>query len=290
MLGPMTEEESLEPLRPPDDTAWSSLGVTVGPELHGGHQSRVFKAERDGQAVVVKLVDGRLVDRAFHVRLEVVAALATIDDTVVGPIPTNGRLVTPLDDWLAVVSPFVAGAQPDGRAERDVRRMAATLAGLHQSFDRLDSFDLPRVVALADADVSGFGTPQLLHGDFSHTNVMFSDRGVRVIDFDDCGYGPVEFEVGNTLYMALFDAAMSSETSRYRRFRECFVDAYRSASGRVVPDALLDRAISLRVEALGRWVEHPETAPIGIRNATVAWRDGLRAFVQSQGGGQHTQL
>lgn len=286
----MTAHETLEPLPLPDDSAWSTLGLSLGPEIHGGHQSRVFAAERHGEALVVKLVDGRVIDRGFHVRLDAVAALADIDDSVVGPIPTNGNLAMAIDGWLAVISPFAPGERPDVRDERDVRRMAATLAGLHRSLDRLEPFDLPTVAALDGADVSGFGPPQLLHGDYSHTNVILSDRSARVIDFDDCGYGPVEFEVGNTLYMALFDAAMSSETSRYRRFRECFVDAYRSASGRVVPDALLDRAISLRVEALGRWVEHPETAPIGIRNATVAWRDGLRAFVQSQGGGQHTQL
>jgi hypothetical protein len=103
-----------------------------------------------------------------------------------------------------------------------------------------------------------------------------------VFDFDDCGYGPIEFEVGNTLYMVLFDAAMSSEIERYERFRAWFVDEYRSASNQSVPDELLDTSIGLRVQALSRWLDRPETAPIGIRTATLAWRNSLRAFVRSQ--------
>jgi Ser/Thr protein kinase RdoA (MazF antagonist) len=107
------------------------------------------------------------------------------------------------------------------------------------------------------------------------------DGRVRVIDFDDCGYVPVEFEVGNTLYMVLFDASMSSRMQRYERFRTWFVDEYRSASGREVTDAMLDRAIRLRVGALGHWIDRPETAPIGIRTSTPEWGESLRTFVRS---------
>ena len=132
------------------------------------------------------------------------------------------------------------------------------------------------------ADSAGSGPRQLLHGDYSNANVMFSAGLVRVFDFDDCGYGPVEFEVGNTLYMVLFDAAMSSKMPEYERFRNWFVAEYRSTSGHQLPDHHLDTAIARRVDALRRWVERPETAPIGIRTATPAWLESLRAFVRSQ--------
>ena len=149
--------------------------------------------------------------------------------------------------------------------------------------DELGTVDLPAVAALAGStDAIGLGPQQLLHGDYSHTNVMFTRHAVKVFDFDDCGYGPVEFEVGNTLYMMLFDAAMSSSMPEYERFRGWFVSEYRSTSGHDVPDELLDKAIGLRVQALRRWVERPETAPIGIRTATPAWRASLRGFVRSQ--------
>lgn len=265
---------------------WSSIDAVVDRELHGGHQSRVFAAEHNGEFVVVKLVDSRLAGSAFRRRVAMTSRLAEVNDTVVGPIPINGGLVADLGGWLAAIYPYVEGRSPDIGDEADVRRMAEQMADLHRSLGNLDPIDLPAVAALAGtdrvADGGGFGRSQLLHGDFSRKNLLFLDHHVRVFDFDDCGYGPIEFEVGNTLYMELFDAAMSSEVERYERFRSWFVDEYRSASGRSVADEPIDEAVRLRVEALGRWVDHPETAPIGIRTATPAWRESLRSFVQEQ--------
>ncbi|MCP4960617.1 MAG: phosphotransferase, partial [Actinomycetia bacterium] len=189
----------------------------------------------------MKLTDGRLVDDGFHRRLEVLASLAQVDESVVGPLEFGSRLVAQLDEWLGVVYPFVAGRVPDLTDESDVRRMAATLSKFHTSLDRLGPVDLPSVAALRETDwvsgAEGFGRAQLLHGDFSATNTLLVGGRVRVIDFDDCGYGPVEFDVGNTLYMVLFDASMSSRMRPYERFRSWFVDEYRSESGRSVTDA-----------------------------------------------------
>lgn len=264
---------------------WSSVGLTPSAEIQAGHQSRVFIADRNGEKVAVKLTDGRLVDDAFHRRIEILASLAQVEDSVVGPLKLESRHVAQLDEWLAVAYPFVAGRVLDLTDESDVRRMAATLSRLHGSLGRLGPVGLPAVAVLRDMDWAssgeGFGLPQLLHGDFSDANTLFVDGRVRVLDFDDCGYGPVEFEVGNTLYMVLFDASLSSRMRHYEQFRSWFVDEYRSASGCDVTDAALDSAIRLRVEALRRWVDRPETAPIGIRTATPEWRESLRAFVRS---------
>ncbi|HYN33324.1 MAG TPA: phosphotransferase, partial [Ilumatobacteraceae bacterium] len=283
--GPMAAYENLPSLPLPADRMWSSVGVVCGQELHGGYQSRVFEGTCGGDRVVVKLSDSRLVDEAYRRRVEMTSLLAEIDDSVVGPLTTNVGIVVELGPWLAVVYPFVVGETPDICEEADVRRVATTMASLHRSLQQLDPIDLPTVAALAAAEppinAAEFGQRQLLHGDFSPANLLFSERRVRVFDFDDCGYGPIEFEVGNTLYMVLFDAAMSSEMERYERFRAWFVDEYRSASSQGVPDELVDKSIGLRVQALGRWIDEPESAPIGIRTATPAWRDSLRAFVQS---------
>lgn len=265
---------------------WSSIDTVVHQELHGGHQSRVFAAEHNGEQVVVKLVDSRLVDSAFHRRVAMTAGLAERNQTVVRPIRINDGLVADLGPWLAVVYPYIDGRTPHIGVEADVRSMAKHMAALHRSLDELDSFDLPPVAGLADtdrvADGSGFGRPQLLHGDYSRKNLLFSVAGVRVFDFDDSGYGPIEFEIANTLYMELFDASMSSAVARYRHFRSWFVDEYRLMSGCDVADELIDESIRLRITALGRWVDHPETAPIGIRTSTPAWRRTLRAFVEDQ--------
>lgn len=287
----MAASENLPPLPLPDDRTWSSIGVVHCEELHGGFQSRVFAGTCSGERVVVKLTDSRLVDRAYRRRVEMTSLLAAMDDSVVGPLTTKSGVIVELGAWLAVLYPFVDGETPDVSDEADVRRMATTLARLHRSLQELDPVGLPPVglppvAALAGAEAptgaAGFGRRQLLHGDFSPANLLFSERQVRVFDFDDCGYGPIEFEVGNTLYMALFDAAMSSEMDSYERFRAWFVDEYRSASGHGLPDELVNTSIGLRVQALGRWIDEPESAPIGIRTATPAWRDSLRAFVRSQ--------
>ncbi len=282
----MAASENLPSLPLPDDQTWSSIGVVCGQELHGGHQSRIFAASCDGDRVVVKLTDSRLVDQTFQRRVEVTSLLAEIDNSVVGPLATTAGVIVELGTWLAVVYPFVVGKTPDVCEEAHVRRMATTMASLHRSLQQLDPVDLPTVAARAGTEPSpnaaGFGRRQLLHGDFSSANLLFSERQVRVFDFDDCGYGPIEFEVGNTLYMVLLDAALSSEMERYERFRAWFVDEYRSASGNNVPDELVDESIGLRVQALSRWIDQPESAPIGIRTATPAWRDSLRAFVHSQ--------
>jgi Ser/Thr protein kinase RdoA (MazF antagonist) len=282
----MAASENLSPLPLPTERMWSSIGVVCGEELRGGYQSRVFEGTCGGDRVVVKLSDSRLVDEAYRRRVEMTALLAEIDVSVVGPLTTNVGIVVELGPWLAVVYPFALGGTPDICREADVRRMATTMASLHRSLQQFDSIDLPTVAALTVAEpptnAAEFGRRQLLHGDFSPTNLLFSERQVRVFDFDDCGYGPIEFEVGNTLYMVLFDAAMSLEMRRYDQFRAWFVDEYRSASSQRLPDGLVDKSIGLRVQALGRWIDEPESAPIGIRTATPAWRDSLRAFVRSQ--------
>lgn len=130
----------------------------------------------------------------------------------------------------------------------------------------------PRPVALTGART------QLLHGDFSAVNLRHHAGRIRVFDFDDCGTGPVAFDVGNTLYMALFDATLNGDPSRYRRFRSWFIDAYRAQSDDAVDDDALDSVIDLRRFALRHWLEHPSEAPIGVRTSSPAWRRRLRSF------------
>lgn len=134
----------------PAEQTWSSAGLTRVAEIHAGRQSRVFVADRDGEKVAVELTDGRLVDDAFHLRIETLASLAQVDDSVVGPLEFDSRPVAQFDQWLAVAYPYVAGRSPDLTNESDVRRMAATLSRLHGSLDDLGPVDLPTVAALRD--------------------------------------------------------------------------------------------------------------------------------------------
>ena len=98
--------ESLPPLSLPNDEMWRSLDLVCGQELHGGFQSRVFDAERDGERIAVKLTDSRLVDSSFHRRLEVTSLLADTHDSVVRPIKVGGAISAEIGSWFAVVYPF----------------------------------------------------------------------------------------------------------------------------------------------------------------------------------------
>jgi len=155
---------------------------------------------------------------------------------------------------------------------------------LHRSLRRLTTRPLPLVAALRASEPAPealTGPIQLLHGDYSLANVFLDGDRTRVIDFDDCGYGPVEFELGNTLYMVLFDATMNNDPRSYERFRRWFCDSYTAEAATVLSDADLDRSIELRRSALRHWLEYPANAPIGIRSASPEWRRQLQTFADS---------
>ena len=120
---------------------------------------------------------------------------------------------------------------------------------------------------------------QLLHGDFNALNVIVTPAGPRLIDFDDCGYGPVAFDVANALYMVLFDASVGDRPKLYATFRPGFLAGYRQAAGRPLDDGEVDGFIDARVAALGRWLDDLPNAPIGIRTSSPEWLQTLRAFV-----------
>jgi hypothetical protein len=50
--------------------------------------------------------------------------------------------------------------------------------------------------------------------------------GLRIFDFDDCGYGLPAFDVANALYMVLFDAVVHAAPESDTTFRESFVSGY----------------------------------------------------------------
>ena len=266
----------------PSPGEWAAFGLTSVEEVGGGHQSRVFRACRGGGELAVKLTDGRLVDiEVFRRRVRLTSELTGINADVVGPVRSTSPPVQEIGPWLAVAYPWIEAVAPEPAQHADVTRMAEALARLHRSLRQLGPFDLPPVAALRVQPVGAAalsGRQQLLHGDFSALNVLLGEDNVAIFDFDDCGYGPVEFELGNTLFMELFDATMDDDIERYERFRGWFVDAYCAEAATSIDDGVLDHAIALRRSALRHWLDHPAQAPIGIRTSTPEWRRRLRSF------------
>lgn len=276
----------------PTDADWRELGVRIGPELHGGHQSRVFDAEVEGQRVAVKLTDAELTDGALLAeRSQLVERLAATTGTVARPLPLGGALTSRIGSWFVMATVFVEGRSPDVMSVDDAHRLGSTLAELHGALRLQPPGRIPPVAALANS--SSTDAWQLLHGDFSHLNVIIAPGGMRVVDFDDCGTGPIEHDLAMSLYMVRFDDAVSAragnDVARSAVFRPAFLDGYASAVGKPVDVERVDDLIVRRIRTLGRWIDEPSTAPIGIRTASAEWHRTLRDFVTSELGTDPTQ-
>lgn len=255
-------------------------------ELAGGDQSRVFETtgEPGGRPRIVKVVDASLVDRDTHaIRTELVAALAAIDPHVCRPLRIDGRLVTELGlgdgrRGLVTCSEHAGGRPVDVGRPDDARLMGETLAALHRSLRSIGRTDLPPAAALRVVGIGG-GSRQLLHGDFSASNLRERDGMLRVFDFDDCGYGPSAFDVANALYMVRFDDMTGTAPTFYRAFAAAFLAGYEAISGDACDEDELAYLIRRRVAALDAWLDDPPSAPAGIRTASPEWHRTLRTFV-----------
>lgn len=271
----------------PPSSEFERLGVTLKRELQGGHQSRVVLATEhqaaQGRDLVVKLIDATMTDRSEAMeRLRVRDRVATYDDRVVPIVPLAGAKVNRIGDCFAIASAKIDGRFLDVAHRPDVERMGRALARLHQSL-RLVQADLPPVAALcAGEPVEGLlDHHQLLHGDFAASNLLLDGDGwLWIFDFDDCGYGPVEFELGNTLFMALFDTSpsLNQPSDEFRSFRSWFLGAYRASAEHSISELVVDLALQTRSDALRYWLTHLDEAPIGIRNSSPAWKRHLRSF------------
>ena len=257
----------------------------------------MFVATVDDQPVALKLTDAGLADsHTMTERLRVADMLASEDRladssfAVVAPVRLNERLVHPLGGWLVTATRFVDGTRLDSASAQDAGLMGQTLAALHRQLAEIQGFALPPVAPLrteldkpeqfeiAEPERADW---QLLHGDFSDANIIRAPDGLRIIDFDDCGYGPPVYDIANSLYMVLFDAEVHGRSDRYRAFRPAFLDGYRQEQGSAVRTDEIDSMIDRRVDVLERWLGDLSAAPIGIRTASPAWHKTLRNFVNS---------
>lgn len=289
----------------------SALGLRHLRRIVDGWQSlAVYRAVVDGRPVAVKVVDPDLVDRAaLEVRLTALTRLAVDGEWVCGPVPVAGRLVNeltadepaPARRLITVAYDYAEGDTPDNNRPEVASGMGRALADLHRVMVGLPAYTLPGLAAFpplsrlekvaTDLGVEidwlaaalpgdGAGPHQLLHGDFSAKNIRLAPSGWRVFDFDDCGYGPVELDLANSVYFVLFDATLRQDLDRYHRFRTGFLGGYRERSDGGPSDDRIDALLTQRVLTLASWLAEPDTAPSGIRTASAEWLATLHHFVQ----------
>lgn len=278
-----------------------ALGLTDLHELSGGHQSRVYLANSSGgERVVLKLVEQAGLPRAvLDRRVAMLSALGGRTDVACAPVRVRGQLIHELaheqvGPRYAICYQLVPGRRPDVGDAGDAATMGRTLADLHAHLAELPAFDLPAMTGFGDRVATSLagalGLPQLLHGDFNSANVRVDgnhDR-VRVFDFDDAGYGPVQFDLAHALYVVLFDAVTSGDPDRYDVFRTSFLPAYCATARADYSEAELNPLIDHRVAVLDYWLADPSQAPPGIRNSSSAWLDTLRGFVSDYRGAPRT--
>lgn len=242
----------------------------------------MFDAVLDGQRAAIKLTESLLADRsALVARLEAVASLGAAYPNVVQPIEIEGALVQAFGGWLMAATPFIEGDQLDAGSADDAKVLGRFLAGLHAALGELQTCEIPTIAALETSGLverrSGW---QLLHGDFGTQNVIVTPTMLRVFDFDDCGYGPIEYDVANSLYMEFFDSDVTNRWDAYEAFRPAFLAGYAEGSERELDIDTIDEMIGVRIEALGRWLDDLDRAPIGIRTSSPEWLETLSSFVR----------
>jgi Ser/Thr protein kinase RdoA (MazF antagonist) len=287
----------------------AALGLRDVREIAGGHQSvGVYAARCEGRQIVLKLVDAQHADlQTLKTRLHLLCELGAAHDAVCRPVALAGRLVNELrldgaGLTYAVAYDLADGDAPEITDPEHAARMGRALAELHASMSELPRFDLPPLASFPPGselvDVAAeLGVPlerlpdpsscagsgarhQLLHGDFSWKNVRFDGSAVRVFDFDDCGYGPVELDVALSLYMVLFGAMTGPDPVDYTTFRNRFLSGYQDGSGAEISEATLDGLITYRVLVLASWLARPASGLVGVRAASDEWRATLRQFIE----------
>ena len=267
----------------------AKLGLSDLHELDGGHQSSVYQANSNGEPVVLKLVEALGVDRdALQTRLTMLSALSRRTEAVCAPVAIHDDVVHVLERdngarCYAVCYQFAVGEQPDVTHPGDAAMMGRELADLHRHLAALRPFDLPVITGFrrqADGTpIRGCGPQQLLHGDFSSANIRVTAGRSRIFDFDDSGYGPIEFDLAQALYVVLFDAVTQKEPSQYEFFKANFLAGYGERGGTEQSDTALNSLITQRVLALGSWLADLSQAPPGVRNSSADWLKTLRGFV-----------
>ncbi|HMG43059.1 MAG TPA: phosphotransferase [Acidimicrobiales bacterium] len=270
--------------------------------LHGGYQGKAWTAELDGDRIVLKLVSANFFSKqGVTTKQQMLARLAVSDPQVCGPIAIAGELVTEATDddlgpsFLRAFE-FAPGRTPDVRRPNDGEILGRTLARLHLSMSSLPPYDLGPMRAFTPHSVdvfrsSGIEIPpailtpassrrHLLHGDFGMHNVKFNGEGdVKIFDFDDCGYGTVEEDVGNSLYMAMFRCFVDGDGPRtYEPFRARFLNSYTGFLAEPISIEAVSRYLHLRVFTLLLWLARPDLAPPGVADSSASWKETLAEF------------
>lgn len=139
---------------------------------------------------------------------------------------------------------------------------------------------IERICSVREVLGEGPTTFGLIHADLHHHNLLFARGAVRAIDFDDCGFGPLLYDLAVPL-------AELQDRAGYPSLRAALLAGYRRV--RPLPrahEAHLDTFVALRRVQDALWVlatrRHPAIGPDWA--AQARWRMAPLAGFLAEGG------
>lgn len=179
--------------------------------------------------------------------------------------------------YNAVLFSFIEGVNPNTVSSGQAFALGRLLATLHTVLSELKlPYEFPAM--------SGAVGEQLIHGDFNCSNVLVDSNSYAIIDFEDVCYSTYEFELANSLYMALFDARSSVKQFDDSAFIKRFLEGY--TQSRSLNLEKVRSYVDLRVWKLAAWLQEPSIAPIAIASSSDGWKQELSEFVQAYDRGE----
>lgn len=255
MTRSLAEYDALSPDRVLD--AIESVGLEADGRLMAlnSYENRVYQIGLEGQGFVVAKFyrPNRWTDEAIEEEHVFTLRLADADIPVTPPMVIDGRSLHFDQGFRFAVFPRQGGREPALESDDNLAWMGRTLGRVHalgrsQNFaHRVQLLDEKRVAAAASYVVEADFVPphqrqdydaistelvevvaerfeagrklelQAIHGDCHRGNVLWTEQGPHLVDFDDCATGPV---------VADFWMLLDGEAEARRRQLEVLLEGY----------------------------------------------------------------
>ena len=207
----------------------STLEINNIQPIAQGEQNYVFSCLRRGEKCILKVTDSR--HRSVEslkmqlAMLNVLKRYSTTVCTASDNIPITQLEITGIPFYL-VAYPYAKGVTADFKKPEHSHLMGQSLANLHTAMRQLPPYAFEKIGStntrakvkqivpsirgaepIYEGAIRYFDTAdtQLLHGDFSASNVKIDGEDLSIFDFDNCVYGGRVYELAHSLYMVFFD-------------------------------------------------------------------------------------
>ncbi len=285
----------------------STLKLDSKPQLISQSQNTVFEANLNNINIALRVSQA---EHRTHEQIQseiiLINGIINIVELPHQPIPLKpDQYVLPItfehDTYYAVAFNYIDGSPLDPRNTYEIQSAAAILARFHRATaGKLKSIDRPTLFHSPIYDISYATHDQyydelkawksrlqssspfygIIHGDYNFSNLIKSIIYIYLIDFEDSCYGWYAYDIGNALYMELFDQRKEQEFDKFSDFFKQFIQSYFLAwpEAKVIIEDV-PMFITYRVLMLESWLNGNPEAPNFIQSAETAWKKELIQFI-----------